>query len=154
MKKYFFYLTVFVVSLIILTGLNSCGKQEVPIQPNKEFASPNWKKDETGRYPFSMTAVVQINDSLNLIRSPNDELGAFINGECRGIGVVVSAGVKSMYNIIIQGTSTENSYITFKYYNSSSLNMYITATNFLPFKVDDGFGSPDAPQVLLLQVIK
>ena len=149
MKKYFFYTKVVALALVIVTMLNSCSKNA---PQNIKFPAPNWKADNSGKYPLSMTAVVQVEDLLNLARQPGDELGAFINGECRGTGIQVSSGTVYMYNIVIFGTSAENSRITFKYYNSSTQNMFTTIVGFLPFKVDDSFGSPDKPQALPLEV--
>ena len=152
MKKYFFYTKLVVLALVMATLVNSCSKDEPKVRENKKFPAPKWQADTSGRYPFSMTAVVQIEGLLNLARQPYDELGAFVNGECRGTGIQVNLGTKLMYNIIIMGTSSENSRITFKYYNSSTQNMFVTPDGFLPFKVDDSFGSPDMPKLLPLEV--
>ncbi len=152
MKKYLFYTKLAVLALVMATLLNGCSKKQPEVPPNTKFPPPNWKADNSGKYPLSMTAVVQVEGLLNLARQPGDELAAFINGECRGTGIQVNLGTSYLYNIVIFGTSSENSKITFKYYNSSTQNMFTTPDGFLPFKVDDSFGSPDKPQVLPLEV--
>ena len=101
MKKYFFYTKLVVLALVMATLVNSCSKDEPKVRENKKFPAPKWQADTSGRYPFSMTAVVQIEGLLNLARQPYDELGAFVNGECRGTGIQVNLGTKFMYNIII-----------------------------------------------------
>lgn len=100
-----------------------------------------------------MTAVVQIPDSLKQMSGANDQVGAFINYECRGNGVLVKAGTSSLYYILIQGTASESSNIVFKYYSSATQYIYTTAPS-LAFTMNGSYGSPDKPAVLSLQGIK
>jgi len=153
MKKYFLYIQIVLLVTTLATVLNSCSKQD-GTPKNTIFAPPRWQADTTGKYPLSMTAVVQVNSFLNLVPDAKDELGAFINGECRGTGVFVNSGTQYLYSIVIRGTSSENSQVAFKYYNALTQNMYATADGSLTFVVDSSYGSPDAPKVLALHVIK
>lgn len=144
MKKYFSIIWVITIALII----SSCSK-DAPVTYTK-FPEPHWVIDNTGKYPYSMSAVVQLSDTLKDYLLPTDHLGAFVDNECRGIGVLVKTNVTYVYYVLIHGTAAENSRVTFKYYNSQ--NMYIYKTSpFLAFSVDGIFGSPDNPKTLLLQ---
>ena len=142
MKKYF---SLIVIILVVL--ISSCSKDPVTFT---KFAEPNWVADSSGKYPYSMTAVVQLSDTLKQFLLPTDHLGAFINNECRGTGVLIKTNVTYVYYVLIHGTAAENTQITFKYYNSQNRYIYNTQP-FLPFAVDAVFGSPDNPKTLLLQ---
>lgn len=109
--------------------------------------SPAWTVDNTGKYPVSMTAVVQVPENLRTYLQETDKMGAFIDGECRGTGVWVHSGSVSAFFVQIHGTASEQSKISFKYYFSWRSNMYVTNA-FLDFVVDGEYGSVDAPQVL------
>ena len=140
------------ISFVLVNTFVGCSKKDDTPQPYK-FPVPVWMKDASGKYPLSMTAVVRLSYKLNLNLQPNDQLAAFINGECRGTGVMVKAGLANVFNIVIQGTSTENSKVTFKYYSNFNQNMFLT-TDFLAFTVDRSFGSPDNPETLPLVIIQ
>lgn len=150
MKKFYYYVSI----CSILWLAYSCSKNsQVAPDANIKFSSPKWSRDTTGKYPFSMTAVVQVPDSLKLVKGVNDQIGAFINYECRGTGVLVKAGSSTLYYILIQGTASESSNIVFKYYNSTNQYIYTTPPS-LAFAVNGSYGSPDKPALLVLQAIK
>lgn len=150
MKKLTYVLSIF--SFLVLAY--SCTKNEqVSVVPLIKFSNPKWSRDTTGKYAYSMTAVVRVPDSLKPVSGINDQIGAFINFECRGTGVLVKSGKFSMYYILIQGTAAESSNIVFKYYNAASQNIFMTAPS-LAFTVDGSYGSPDKPVMLSMQGIK
>ena len=142
MKKYLSIIGVIITVLLI----SSCSKDPITFT---KFPEPHWVADSSGKYPYSMTAVVQLSDTLKNFLLSTDHLGAFIDNECRGTGILIKTNTTYVYYVLIHGTASENKQITFKYYNSQ--NMYIYATTpFLPFSVDGVFGSPDNPKTLLL----
>ncbi len=143
MKKYIIYTVV-----AIIVACSSCKKNH----QDPTFPSPNWVADSSVQYPYSMTAVVSIPDSLTN-NSTNDEVAAFINGTCRGVGVTVNATGGRVYFIFIKGLSSEQGLINFKYYNGDDKKMYETG-DYLSFIVDDNYGTPDVPKRLNLQVMK
>ena len=140
--------SLFAATLIIglLTG---CSKD----LNHTTFPAPSWQIDKTGKSPVSMTAIVSTYYPLNADLLPADKLGAFINGECRGIGSLVKISpISSVFFILIHGTAAEQNKITFKYYSSKTSYMYAT-TDFLTFKVDESFGTADKPEILDLKPV-
>lgn len=147
MKKYKKYRKyIMLLSVILLIGMTGCKKHHtLPRVP-----SPTWTVDNTGKYPVSMTAVVQVPEDLRTYLQESDKIGAFVGDECRGTGTWIHTGNVSAFFILIHGTSSEQSKIRFKYYFSWKSNLYETAP-FLDFTVDGNFGSVDAPQILDLK---
>lgn len=144
MKK---HLLIIVAALLFCTV--GCKKHHtLPKVP-----APSWTVDNTGKYPMSMTAVVQVPENLRTYIQESDKIGAFVGDECRGTGTWVHTGSVSAFFILIHGSSAEQSKIRFKYYFSWKSNLYETAP-FLDFKIDDNYGSVDAPQILELKPAK
>lgn len=143
MRKYFFAIAV--LSLIVcFTG---CKKED----QHATFPSPDWKEDQTGKYPVSMTAVVTMYYEINVDVMPEDKLAAFVDDECRGIGKFVKISpISSAFFVLIHGTASEQKKVKFKYYSSKSSYMHLTP-DFLDFKVDSNFGTADKPEVLDLK---
>lgn len=139
-------LTLVVIALSISVAISSCRKDKGATAP------PDWKEDATGKYPVSMTAVVQIPHHLVNNIHPEDKVAAFINDECRGIGVQVNIPDSvPVFYVMIHGTSSEQQKVAFKYY--SVRNSYLYTTNyFLDFAPDDNYGTIDKPAMLNLQM--
>lgn len=134
---------------ITLLGLGSCKKHEtLPKTP-----PPVWTTDASGKYFASMTAVVQVSEKLRPYVKPSDQIGAFIDGECRGTGTLVESGGVSAFFILIHGTASEQKKISFQYYSSWKSHLYSTPP-FLPFTVDGTYGTVDVPGVLSLDPVR
>jgi hypothetical protein len=136
------------IILSISVAISSCRKDKGATAP------PDWKEDATGKYPVSMTAVVQLPQKLVSNIHPADKIAAFINDECRGVGVQVNIRDSvPVFYIMIHGTSSEQQKIGFKYY--SARNSYLYTTNyFLDFAPDDNYGTIDKPAMLDLKISK
>lgn len=133
----------------LFTGLFlSCGKKEHPKIP-----SPSWKADHLEEYPVTMTAVVRIPPGLFNSRRATDELAAFINNECRGVGQRIQMDTSAAYFVLIHGKSDEKGKIQFKYYSASNSYLYQTDP-FLNFIIDGNYGTADQPEVLKLKLVK
>lgn len=118
---------------------------------------PNWQVDTTGKYAFSMTAVVipDSQDSTKKINlNYNDKLAAFINGECRGIGTIRTVDGNIVFLILISGTSSESDQVSFQYYNTQSSVLYSSASSVTPFVVDSYYGTPDVPKYVTFTPLK
>jgi hypothetical protein len=135
-------------SFLFLFFLFSCGKGD----PAK-ISSPSWKVDNTGKYPVTMTAVVQLPQSLFKNRRVTDKLAVFINNECRGVGQRVQLDTSAAFFVLIHGKSSEANKIQFKYYSAHTSYLYQTKP-FLDFVMDGNYGTADQPKVLELRVIK
>jgi hypothetical protein len=149
--------TAFMISVLLVIGTIACRKgadvAEKPKEEQTKFPPPKWKADETGRYPASMTAVVVLPALLQTAITEEDQLAAFIGGECRGEGARVRVGSTDMYFVLIRGLADEQSPVTFKYYNAKSSFLYQTGpvVNFL---IDGVYGTAESPKVLDLSPVK
>jgi hypothetical protein len=141
-------LSLVVIALSISVAISGCRKDKGATPP------PDWKEDTTGKYPISMTAVVQLPQKLVSNIHPADKVAAFINDECRGIGVQVNVPDSvPVFYIMVHGTSSEQQKIAFKYY--SARNSYLFTTNyFLDFVPDGNYGIIDKPAMLNLVQVK
>ncbi|GAA4306083.1 hypothetical protein [Compostibacter hankyongensis] len=133
------------VLLLFAAGTYSCKKHKNP----PKVPPPQWKVDTSGKYPASMTAVVRIPDYLMQHGQPGDQLGAFINGECRGIGKLIKLDAGDVYFVLIIGEAAEQDKVSFSYYSAYSSYMYGTSP-FLDFTMDGNYGTADHPEKLAL----
>lgn len=141
-------LSIIVIAISFSVAISSCSKDKATT------ASPDWKEDVTGKYPVSMTAVVQLPQRLVNDIHPSDKIAAFINGECRGIGVEVKiTDSLPVFYVMIHGTSSEQQKISFKYYSARNSYLY-TTIDFLDFTPDGNYGTIDKPFKLDLKISK
>ena len=149
--------TAFMISVLLVIGTIACRKgadvAEKPKEEQTKFPPPKWKADETGRYPASMTAVVVLPALLQTAITEEDQLAAFIGGECRGEGARVRVGSTDMYFVLIRGLADEQSPVTFKYYNAKSSYLYQTGP-VVNFMIDGVYGTAESPKVLDLSPVK
>lgn len=142
-------LSLVVIALSISVAISSCSKDKQRTVP-----VPDWKADTTGKYPASMTSVVQLPDGFIINRQPSDKIATFINGECRGIGIEVNIPDSlSVFYVMIRGTSSEQQKISFQYYSAMTSVLYTTG-DFLNFVPDGNYGTIDKPARLDLKISK
>ena len=100
-----------------------------------------------------MTAVVALPAALAGNTTINDKLAAFINGECRGVGIIDKVNNQDLYFVLIQGLPDETGKVTFKYYSSKTAYLYeaVSETSFL---IDAVYGNAQTPKVLELKQVK
>ncbi len=129
------------VMLLMFLGIGSCKKDH----HQTRFADPDWKTDTSALYPYSMTAVVQLPEYLQKDVKDGDKMASFMGNDCRGTGVIIKRdSIASVFYILIRGSASEQSKISFRYY--SSKNSYLFTTDeFLDFAVDDNYGIVDNP---------
>lgn len=94
-----------IISLVLLTGTWGCSKQSEgkPEEVFTKFPRPQLKVDETGKYYYSMTALITIPAELHAGMQDDDQLAAFINDECTGEGVNVKMSTGNAFFILIRG---------------------------------------------------
>lgn len=148
-------LSVFYIFLIV--AMLGCSKDPVnapaPVEAATKFPEPAWKADETGKYPATMTAVVNLPATLAGDALESDKLAAFVNDECRGVGVVVKVNALNVFFVLIQGLSEESGNVTFRYYSNKASYMY-EAKPALTFLADGVFGTAENPKTLELTQLK
>jgi hypothetical protein len=145
---------VFYIFLTVI-GLG-CSKKSVdaPEEVATKFPAPAWKADETGKYASTMTAVVTLPATLAVDGDvENDKLAAFVNNECRGVGVIVKVNNQNLFFVLIQGLPDESNKITFKYFSNKTSYMYESGSA-LNFLVDAVYGTAQNPKTLELTRLK
>lgn len=127
----------------------SCSKDNETFD---EYPIPDWTLQSPESHPNSFTAVVAIPDNIDTYSQDDDIVAAFINGECRGVGNLVSdeSGEKGVYYITVRASDTENGNIEFKYYNARLQYLY-RAMSLIPFESDATYGTYDMPIILDLE---
>ena len=148
--------TVIILTVLLLVINLGCKKeteQKAPEEAATKFPAPDWKVDETGRYPATMTAVVTLPDGMHGSISENDQLAAFVSEDCRGIASVVKVGSVNVYFLMIRGLADEQSKIIFKYYSAKTGYLFQSGP-ILNFLVDDVYGTAQNPKVLSVTQVK
>ena len=96
-----------------------------------------------------MTAVVKVPEVIKENVNAGDRVGAFVNNECRGVGVPINLNGNIVFYILIRGTASEQSKIDFRFYDSISAYLYKTNKP-IDYVVDGDYGTADNPAVLNL----
>ena len=141
--------------IFLLAATMGCSKNSVdtPEEIATKFPVPNWKTDDKGKYPATMTAVVTLPATLAGSSTENDKLAAFVNDECRGVGVIVKLNNMNLFFVLIQGLPEETKKITMRYYSNKTSYMYESLPA-LTFLADGIYGTAENPQVLELTQLK
>jgi hypothetical protein len=140
--------------VLLLTTL-SCSKNDEPkpVQEGTKFPTPDWKQDTTGRYPASMTSVLTLPTSLAAAVIESDQLAAFVNDECRGVGTMEKVNAQNLFFVMIHGMPDETSKVKFKYYSGKTSYMY-ESKDTLNFLIDAIYGTAQNPKTLQLSQLK
>jgi len=141
--------------IFLIAATIGCSKNSVdtPEEVATKFPVPNWKADDTGKYPATMTAVFALPQTLASGFTKNDKLAAFVNDECRGVGVIVEVNSLSLFFVMIQGLPEETNKITIRYYSNKTSYMY-ESRSALTFWADDIYGTAETPKILELTQLK
>ncbi|MEP7375100.1 MAG: hypothetical protein ABI675_17005 [Chitinophagaceae bacterium] len=144
-----------VLHIFLIAATLGCSKNSVdtPEQAATKFPVPNWKADDTGKYPATMTAVFTLPATLAGSSMENDKMAAFVNDECRGVGVIVESNNLKLFFVLIQGLPEEANKITIRYYNNKTSYMY-ESQSALTFLADDIYGTAENPKMLALTQLK
>ena len=84
---------------------------------------PNWSVN-SANYQYSMTFTAFLNVNGTALTSTNDKVGAFINGELRGVASVVYVSSADKYVVFLSVfANTNGETISFKIYNLSLIHI-------------------------------
>ena len=110
-------------------------------------AVPTWSVSSLD-YQYSMNITGIANLSCVDLANGNNLIGAFINGQCRGVvNTNVDVNGKKLAFLIVYSNSTlSNQIVSFKIYNSQTDVVY-DAVDFLPFSSSSVVGDPTNPYV-------
>lgn len=139
------HISLFTILFLIPVLLFNTGcKKETP------KLEPFWTVATVGNYPYTMTAVVTLPVLLSHNTDKQDEMAAFINGECRGVGTMQMISDLPVYFILIHGASSEQGQVEFRYFSLKKKAIFGTSSS-VPFVIDQSYGSVDSPFVLTLK---
>ena len=141
MKRLSYILTI----LVSICFMSSC--EEEVVYPT--FNAPGWTVVDNPNYSVSMTVIASIPDYIAKNAQLGDELAVFAGDQCRGVGKKVG----DVYYIMVDGTDNENPTLEFRYYSAGNRYMYRT-NNTYQFKANGMIGTVEAPEKLLLEIIK
>lgn len=129
---------VFIYALIALTlTLFSCEQEEY-----NTYENPHWAVMSYEGLSESSTIVMDLPANIKPYQGTEDVVGAFINGECRGVSVQQDG----LFYIIVSAAADEVANIDLKYYNVANKYMY-QVTEQIPFEINKRLGSTDNPFV-------
>lgn len=128
---------------IIILCFCSCDKDDK--EEAATYPAPVWSIKDNPEYATSMTAILRLPDDLEADADQEDELAAFMGGDCCGVGERIG----HLYYVLIKGTSYEQSEILFRYYSSKNKYLY-ESSNTVTFEIDNVYGTTDEPVVLSL----
>lgn len=150
----------------IMLTIPSCSKEEdsnkeeqtdppKPDDPEKPeyptFDKPSWTVDDK-TFEYSMTAIVQLPDSLSSTEKQDDVLAVFKGKECRGIGERIHISDKKyVWMIMIYGDKADEE-LYFMYYSNNNKHKYKSSST-LTFSNDSKLGTVDNPAVLPMVII-
>ena len=140
---------LYIFLIVAALGCSKKASVDVPEKAATKFPVPTWKADDTGKYPATMTAVVTLPATLAGDAMDNDKLAAFVNNECRGVGVIVKVDNLSPFFVLIQGLPEETNKIIFRYYSNKTSYMYESRSP-LTFLADGIYGTAANPKTLEL----
>ncbi len=141
MKRFIYPL---IISLLCI-GFTACSEEE---EPYPTYPNPAWAYAENTNHTASMTIIATLPEAERLYEASDDELAAFIGGECRG----VATRIGNAYYIMVKGAASDVDAVTVKYYSASRKYLY-EAVNWCAFEPDATYGTVDEPEVLPLTVV-
>lgn len=140
---------VFIILVSVLSLLGGCKKEKT----HTRFPTPEWKADDTGKYPYSMTAIVKVPKLHNKQILPGDKVAAFVGDECRGVGVPVEVNGHTLFYVMVQGSAAEEGKVHFQYYDSENSYLLKTVTA-VDFVLDGNYGTADHPIILYMHYVE
>ena len=109
------------------------------------MSAPAWKAPDMYVYPASMTAVVRMSDYIHPDITEDDLFGAFIGGECRGLGSAVqNADGETLFLIQVKAAQSETRKVEFRFFSAKKQELFVTG-EVVGFEADETLGSVDAP---------
>ena len=111
--------------------------------------SPEWNVDPS-QYSFSMNLTLQLNVEGILSNDKLDRVGAFVDGQLRGIGKVqYSRSIdKHLVFLTVYSNIPVGETVTFQIWDASACLLYASTIETFPYVADGLIGSPLDPQVI------
>ena len=110
----------------------------------------DWTVDPAN-YQFNMNIIAQVQINGEISRDPDDVVGAFINGECRGIAQLKYVPAFDNYQAFVSIYSNQSGgeSVKFRVWNASDGQVHRDLTPTYTFNNNAFFGSPSSPELLI-----
>ncbi|MEH0154468.1 T9SS type A sorting domain-containing protein [Limibacter armeniacum] len=112
-----------------------------------QAATPDWSVNAADyNYSMGITGRVLLNGNT---QTPNDMIGVFVNGECRGVAkpIYIAALDQYQYFLLAYSNQLTGETLSFQYYQAEG-DQVISLTNSLTFTLDDQEGTVSDPYIL------
>ena len=109
-----------------------------------------WTCSETGwQYDMEVWATVAYKNGSPVADQTNYEVAAFVDGVCRGVGELVSAGSSNVFYLRVYSNTSSGENVTFQVYDKTE-HSTISGITFeaVTFTNDATIGTPSAPLAL------
>lgn len=101
---------------------------------------PNWGVNENN-FQYTMTFLGFLNVDGVILSSTNDKVGAFVNGECRGVAnLIYESSQKRYYAYLTVFANIENEVVNFKIFDATN-NVIKSVVKTVPFAINNHYGS-------------
>lgn len=135
------HLLYLLLTALLVVAVTSCSSDD---DKNFKDTRPEWTVVIPEEASVNMVVYVQVPTTETI--SDNDIMAAFVNGQCRAIGVPTT---NRSFVITIKGTADEHSPITLRYYNAKRSRTFTDAGH-MYFVADDVIGD-EVPYVFNIQ---
>ncbi|MCR5014841.1 MAG: fibronectin type III domain-containing protein [Bacteroidales bacterium] len=104
-----------------------------------------WNADRHA-FPTNLSMMVTLDESVFGMAEGSYEVGAFVDGECRGSARLMNVDGRYIAFLTVSGEDAEN--VSFRLYDVTTGSVYGSANESIRYKSDDIYGSIDDPMVL------
>lgn len=109
----------------------------------------DYYKCDDAKYQYDMTANIQLQKSGEIVDYTRYQLGAFVDGECRGVGTMYITPAARYATIRIRSNKTNGEKVRFKAYNANKQRDNV-ALESVTFQDNQIVGQPSQPKVINL----
>jgi hypothetical protein len=113
---------------------------------NLEAAPPNWSVTPS-QFQYSMNISAQVVLNGATVQTGSNLIGAFVGGQCRGIGSPVMVGNQAIYFFTVFSNLTSGETVTFQFYHAPT-DLVFTAIQTTPFIRNSVIGSVTSTYLL------
>lgn len=143
----------FNVNMMVPDQVDLAAKNTVPSSALDQFSEENqlafWTIDPT-KYEYSMNIIATVVEDKNgkNVLHDGDEVGAFVDGEIRGVGKAIHIANTNEYIIFMTAyANVEGEKLNFKYFDASA-NVDVDVMEKFDFRINKIIGQVDQPEEL------
>lgn len=125
------------------------GNEPMKVDLRVACPSPEWNVDPS-QYSFSMNLTLQLDIEGEIAEDKLDKVGAFVDGQLRGLGTVQYSRSLDRYLVFLTVYSNipAGETVTFQIWDASACLLFASTIETFPFVADGLIGSPLTPQVI------